>query len=237
MEDVSRPVPVRGVIDRLREPIREWVGWFGLGRLVASAVAVVVVCAGAFWLVRTPPPPTEASLPRTTATATSAPPTLPPPVSSATVGAADVTPTRILVHVAGAVNAPGVYDLPADARVHSAISAAGGVTLDADPDALNLAAGVADGSRIYVPAVGEAGAITLSAPVAPADATAQLGPVDVNEATAAELDTLPGVGPATAQAIVDERERNGPFLGVEDLERVPGIGPAKLATIRDLVTT
>lgn len=237
MEDVSRPEPARGSLDRLRESVREWVGWFGLGRLVGSAVAVVVVCAGAFWLVRSPPPPTEASLPRTTATVSSVPPTLPPPDLGPTTGGAEVPAARLTVHVAGAVSAPGVYDLPADARVHAALSAAGGVTLDADPDALNLAAAVADGSRIYVPVVGEAGAVTLSAPDGTSSSSPQLGPVDVNEATATDLDALPGIGPATAQAIVAERERNGPFLNIDDLERVPGIGPAKLATIRDLVAT
>ena len=75
------------------------------------------------------------------------------------------------------------------------------------------------------------------APAPASGSEALTGPVDVNRASAAELDALPGVGPATAAAIVTDRERNGPFVGVDDLERVPGIGPAKLAAIRDLVTT
>jgi competence protein ComEA len=229
---LSRPEPARGIADRARD----WIGWFGLGRLVASAVAVVIVCGGAYWLIRTPPPPTEASLPRVTAPAADSgtAPTLPPPAPGAVPESEDRA--EVTVHVAGAVVAPGVYELPAGARIHAAVEAAGGTTSEADPDALNLAAVVADGSRVYVPAVGEVVAPPASADnVAAADAE-PTGPLDVNRATASELDTLPGVGPATATAIVAERERNGPFLSVDDLDRVPGIGPAKLSALRDLVT-
>jgi competence protein ComEA len=128
-----------------------------------------------------------------------------------------------------------VYTLVSGDRVHAAIEAAGGATAEAEPDALNLAAEVADGSRIYVPAVGE---VVVPEPASLAnDPPAPVGPIDVNRATASQLETLPGVGPATSTAIVTERERNGPFLNVDDLARVPGIGPAKLAGLRDLVTT
>jgi competence protein ComEA len=140
----------------------------------------------------------------------------------------------ITVHVAGAVMAPGVYRLAAGVRVHDAIEAAGGPIGDADVDALNLAADVADGSRVYVPTVGEH---VVLVPDAAGGSSSPAGPIDVNRASAVELETLPGVGPATATAIVTERERNGPFLTVDDLERVPGIGPAKLAAMRDFVTT
>ncbi len=149
---------------------------------------------------------------------------------------ASAATSGVTVHVAGSVLTPGVYELDSGARVHEAIDQAGGITVDADVDTLNLAAPLADGSRIYVPAVGEevlAGALIDVPPVAGA---VEAGPIDVNQATAAELDGLPGVGPATSMAIVTERQRNGPFLSVDDLERVPGIGPAKLASIRDLVT-
>ena len=145
----------------------------------------------------------------------------------------------VTVHVAGSVRTPGVYELESDARVHEAIDQAGGITGDADVDTLNLAAPLADGSRIYVPAVGEDVSATtlIDVPfVTGAVDAGPVGPIDVNQATAAELDGLPGVGPATSTAIVTERQRNGPFLSVDDLERVPGIGPAKLASIRELVT-
>jgi competence protein ComEA len=222
VEPLSRPEPSEALARRAVA----WIGWFGVGRLVAASVATVIVCGGAFWLVRSPPPPTEASLP--VATTSTAPP-----------GASSVPPSppsaAVLVHVAGSVVAPGVYELLPGARVRDAVVAAGGPTEGADQDALNLAAPVVDGTRIYVPAVGEdlpdlldLGAGPMSVPP---------GPIDVNRATASELEELPGVGPATASAIVTERERNGPFASVDELERVPGIGPAKLDALRGLVTT
>jgi competence protein ComEA len=185
---------------------------------------MLIVCIGAFWLVRSPVPPTEASLPMATT---------PPTVESTAPVATTPNSNPALVHVAGAVVAPGVYELAPGSRIRDAIVAAGGPTPDADANAINLAATVADGSRVYVPIVGE-----VVPSVAPGDPTSPPdGPVDVNRATAEELDRLPGVGPSTAAAIVTERERNGPFVAVDDLDRVPGIGPAKLEALRDLVTT
>jgi competence protein ComEA len=130
---------------------------------------------------------------------------------------------------------PGVYELGAGSRVRDAVAAAGGPTPLADANALNLAAIVADASRVYVPVVGESVPPVEALPATVDDQPT--GPVDVNRATVDELDELPGVGPATAAAIVTERERNGPFASVDDLDRVPGIGPAKLEGLRDLVTT
>ena len=100
---------------------------------------------------------------------------------------------------------------------------------------LNLAALVDDGARVYVPVEGEVAPQLSPVGSGPVGET-PAGPLDINRADAALLDSLPGVGPATAAAIVAERDRNGPFLGVDDLERVPGIGPGKLAGLRDLVT-
>jgi competence protein ComEA len=233
VEEVFRPEPVRNVSERTKA----WIGWFGLSRLIASAVAVLIVCGGAYWLVRTPPPPSEAALPRVEAAGLPVS-TMSVPIVVASEVASAAT-SGVTVHVAGSVLTPGVYELGSGARVYEAIDRAGGITDDADVDALNLAAPLADGTRIYVPAVGEevlAGALIDVPVVEGADETGPVGPIDVNRATAAEFDGLPGVGPATSTAIVTERERNGPFLSVDDLERVPGIGPAKLASIRDLVT-
>ncbi len=227
MEPLSRPAPYRSVAERARA----WVEWFGIGRLFAASVATVIVCAGGIWLVRTPPPATEASLPHAVATTV--------PTAALTAPPAVTTPMltqRVTVHVAGAVVEPGVYELAGGARVRDAIEAAGGSTSAADPNALNLAAIVADGVKVYVPALGEEVPPSLITPVDGGD-DAPIGPIDVNVASADALESLPGVGPATATAIVTERERNGPFLDVDDLDRVPGIGPAKLAAIRDLVTT
>lgn len=223
MEPLTRPVAPPAWADRLRA----WIAWFGVGRVVAAGVATLIVGVGAYWLVRAPMPATETSLPVVSTAASG---------TSGTASASSAAPPseRVLVHVAGAVTEPGVYELVSGARVRDAVVAAGGPTADADWNALNLAAIVSDASRVYVPAVGE---------VVPPDALGASGaptaggPVDVNRATVEELDELPGVGPATAAAIVTERDRNGPFVDVDDLDRVPGIGPAKLEALRDLVTT
>lgn len=137
----------------------------------------------------------------------------------------------VVVHVAGAVRSPGVYSLLADARVEDALDAAGGALPGADLDQLNLAAPLPDGVQIRVPLVGEVLPVTPSLGLAdPAE-----GPIDINRATESQLDDLPGVGPATAAAIVGWREEHGPFSSTEGLLDVPGIGPAKLAGLVDLV--
>lgn len=215
-----RPDPPR----RAADSARRWLEWFGLGRLVLSAACVTIVAGGALWLVRSGPPPVELTLP----VATSAAP------AATVVSAASPTPSTgpVLVHVAGAVRTPGVYELPAGARVDDAVRAAGGPLPVAELDGVNLAAFVTDGQRVYVPLEGEIDPAAVADP-----ASAGEVPLDLNAATAEQLDSLPGVGPATAGAIVDDRERNGPFASVDDLVRVPGIGPAKLAALRELVTT
>ena len=225
-----RPAPPR----RAGDVVRRWLAWFGVGRMVLAAVSVLVVCAGLVWLVRTEPPPVEASLP----TASVAPPsaTLPPP-APAVSAAPDPPLAEVVVHVAGAVRTAGVYQLGPGARVDDAVRAAGGPVGDADLDGLNLAAPLIDGQRIYVPVVGEVDpAVVPSGVPAATGSSVPTGPVDLNTATREQLESLPGVGPATAAAIVEDRERNGPFASVDDLDRVSGIGPAKLAAIRDLVT-
>lgn len=232
MEPLSRPTPSRSLAERLRA----WAVWFGVARLIAASVATIVVCAGTVWLVRTPPPATEASLPRVTTTTTTTDSSAPVDHTEPVVAVPSTEPV-LLVHVAGAVVEPGVYQLVGDARVRDAIVAAGGPTATADWNALNLAASISDGVKVYVPNVGEEVPPSLTAaPADPAEST-PTGPIDVNVATTAELESLPGVGPATATAIVTERERNGPFLDVDDLDRVPGIGPTKIEALRGLVTT
>lgn len=141
--------------------------------------------------------------------------------------------SKVVVHVAGAVRAPGLHSLSPGARVADALAAAGGPTLDADLDRVNLAAAVADGQRVVIARIGEA--IDADGPASGPGETGS-GPVNLNQADAAALDSLPGVGPATASAIVDHRRRNGPFRTVDDLLSVRGIGPSKLDALRDLVT-
>jgi competence protein ComEA len=136
----------------------------------------------------------------------------------------------VVVHVAGAVRQPGVYRLRAGSRVESAVRRAGGATPRADLTQVNLAAEVEDGRQIVVPR-------RLAAPAAAGGAApAQPGvPLNLNTATLEQLDELPGVGPATAQKIIDYREEHGGFGSVEELGQVPGIGDVRLASLREQV--
>lgn len=147
--------------------------------------------------------------------------------TSATAAAPAATAGRILVHVVGAVLHPGVYELATGARARDAVAAAGGATKRAMLEGLNLAAPVADGEQVVVPVKGQG---------AHAAATSSKPPiVRLNQADVTALDTLPGVGPATAQRIIAWRDEHGPFGSVEDLLDVPGIGESKLGAMRDLV--
>ena len=137
----------------------------------------------------------------------------------------------LVVDVAGAVRRPGLYRLRSGSRIDDAIEAAGGPTAKAQLDAVNLAAPVADGEQVVVPGRG-AGGLAVSPPAAGA---APSGPLDLNTATAEQLDALPGIGPVTAQKILDYRQEHGAFHAVAELEGVPGIGAGRLAQLKGLV--
>lgn len=147
------------------------------------------------------------------------------------------------VHAAGAVSRPGVYRVRAGGRVADLLDAAGGPAPDADLDRVNLAAKVTDGERVYVPRRGEsppavaapAGGDAGGGSGGAAGESGSTGPVDLNTATLEQLDALPGVGPATAQAILDHRRAHGRFRKVDELLEVRGIGEAKLAALRSKV--
>jgi competence protein ComEA len=136
------------------------------------------------------------------------------------------------VHVVGAVRRPGLYRLREGSRVADAVARAGGAGARADLALVKLAAPVADGQQVVVPARVEVGAVAPSGSGAAGSGT---GPVHLNSATLEQLDALPGVGPVTAQKIIDHRERHGAFRTVDDLDAVPGIGPARLEQLRELV--
>lgn len=138
---------------------------------------------------------------------------------------------ELIVHVAGAVRHPGLYRLADGSRVDDAIRKAGGARPKAALELVNLAAPVSDGQQIVVPlSVG-----TGQAAATPASPGAATGPVHLNSATLEQLDALPGVGPVTAQKILDYRTEHGSFQSVDELDAVPGIGPARLEELRDLV--
>ncbi|NNF56387.1 MAG: ComEA family DNA-binding protein [Acidimicrobiales bacterium] len=136
----------------------------------------------------------------------------------------------MLVHVTGAVRAEGVYELETGARVMDAIAAAGGPTSDGQTHRLNLAAPVADGMQIRVPVEGES--VTV---IDTGSGDATPGPINLNTASGQQLESLPGIGPATAAAIIAYRDEHGGFVEVTDLLGVRGIGEAKLASLEDLV--
>ncbi|PKQ30025.1 MAG: competence protein ComEA [Actinobacteria bacterium HGW-Actinobacteria-10] len=166
--------------------------------------------------------------------------------------AESVAPTSVVVHVVGAVRHPGVVSVNAGCRVFDALSAAGGLMPNAAQQALNLARIVADGEQIVVPTLDEwqasGGLAGIGAPVgagalagaggSPAGGTAAPGAiavVNINTATAQQLDDLPGIGPSTAAKIIADREANGPFTAPEDLMRVSGIGEKKFEALKDMV--
>lgn len=160
--------------------------------------------------------------------------------AAATTAFAPIAPTHsagpaavklVVVDVAGAVRRPGLYRLKQGSRIEDALVAAGGAAPKAQLDAVNLAAPVADGEQVLVPGPGVAAAASGGSGGAPSPSA----PLDLNTATADELDALPGVGPVTAQKIIAYRTAHGPFHAVTELEGVPGIGPAKLAQLKGLV--
>lgn len=153
-------------------------------------------------------------------------------------GASAPARPSIVVHVVGAVRRPGLYTLPDGSRAADAVTRAGGATAAADLEAIDLAAPIVDGQQVAVPRLGGVAAPGAgpaaalpgrSGPAAPA------GPVHLNTATVEQLDALPGIGPSTAQKIVDYRSQHGAFRSVDELDAIPGFGPAKVEQLRKLV--
>lgn len=226
-------------------------------QLLAGVLAVVAVLGVAWWLLRPAPPPVEATIPRAEAPGGSAgagePSGAPPSEGGAGASVQASIPAQVVVQAAGAVRRPGVYRLAVGARVDDLVRAAGGLGDDADGDRVNLAAAVADGERVWVPRRGEQappvvvagtggggprGGSGVPSPGGPGGGGSGSAPAEVvslSTATAEQLDALPGVGPATAAAILAYRQEHGGFSTVDDLLEVRGIGEAKLEQLRPLV--
>jgi competence protein ComEA len=188
--------------------------------LIAASALVLILLAGRFVL--------------TAGTTTPAAPLPPPPAASA--GVTGLPSARVVVDVVGAVRRPGLYRLERGARIADAVARAGGATRKAELASVNLAAPLADGEQVVVPERGAPGAAapagaggTTAAPGTPA------GPVHLSTATLEQLDSLPGIGPVTAQKILDYRAKHGAFSSTDELDAVPGIGPARMDQLRDLV--
>ena len=194
--------------------------WLGGTLLITTGMFF----AGLIWIIAAPPRGQTVML-------------LPPP-----------TPAPLLIHVSGAVSSPGVYELPQNARVRDALDIAGGLTKEANTTGLNLAALLTDGAQVNVafevvavepesvsplPASG----VTTATPAptnAPPIAADDL--INLNTASVEELDTLPGIGPAIAQRIIDYREANGNFASIQDITNVSGIGPSTFSKIENMIT-
>lgn len=198
--------------------IRDWLSGLSRRELVLLGLVGLAALGGAgLWFVRSLPRPVEVQAPR------AAPVVTPSPVS-------------LIVHVAGWVRRPGVYELPEGSRVIDAVEIAGGPRNGAELGALNLAAPLSDGQQVLV-AKQAAPAVAGGAPAVPGSPPAGSAPlVNVNTAAAEELETLPGIGEVLAGTIIAYREEHGPFTAVDQLLDVSGIGEVTLEEIRDLVT-
>ncbi len=142
----------------------------------------------------------------------------------------------VIVHVDGAVKNPGVFQLNSSKRIQDAVMAAGGLTEEAQTKAVNLASKLSDGSKIYIPSMDESQSaqteIAFDAPLVPQDSQGASGKININQAGIDELSTIPGVGPKTAQAIIDERKK-GAYSSIEDICRVSGIGEKKFSKMKE----
>lgn len=205
-------------IEKLLDRPSESPRWVVVGLVVFAAVV------GGALLVRRQSTPPEVNLPMADSAFEAK-------IASSTT----TTLPELVVHAAGAVNRPGVYRLPPSSRVVDLVERAGGPSDSAQLERLNLAAPLVDGSRIYVPRKGESDPGLSNDQTGSAGASAANSVLDLNTATAEQLDGLPGIGPSTAKKILDERKRVGRFRSVEDLLEVRGIGEAKLSDIRSLV--
>lgn len=241
MPDAPPPPPARPpVADGPLTPLADrWRSLRGDPRAGAVALLAVALAAGAFWFrtgVEGPAGAGGAAGGGGSATTAAA-------GATATTSTTTTAPATVVIHVAGAVARPGVVSLPAGARIVDAIDAAGGAVPEADLDRLNLAALLADAQRVVVARVGDpptpadaTGGVSGGAPADPGAAPGAPALVNLNTATQAELEALPGIGPTLAQSIMAERDRRGGFTSVEQLRQVRGIGDKRFADLRDLVT-
>jgi competence protein ComEA len=194
------------------------------GFILVTLINVALIGALAFWLRRPAPAPIEI---------------LPPEPSPTLVATSTPTPAPLRVYVTGAVLHPDVYQLAPGSIVKDAVQAAGGGAPDADLDRVNLAQELRDQQQVYVPRVGETQApppVVDAQPTSSASRFAGGGKTNINTATQAELEALPGIGPAFAGRIVEYRQANGPFKSIEEITLVSGIGEATLAKIKDYIT-
>jgi competence protein ComEA len=224
------PITAPSLADRVGA-VADALGTSASRLLVGAAIAVLLAGAIAWSLLAAPaPPPNDDAIPRAAAGSSSSGSSS----RQSAPGPPAANPSEVVVvYAAGAVMRPGLYRLASSARAADVLDAAGGPAPDADLDQLNLAALVGDGERVYVPRRGERPPDALATgPPGSRTAGPPTFPLNLNSATAEQLDALPGVGPATARAILAWREQHGRFKRVDDLLNVRGIGMAKLDALR-----
>jgi competence protein ComEA len=207
-----------------------------LGLLAAGMIIVGAIAMVFWWFLASgnQTPTSTAALEDDSATPEIGQGDLPGSPTEPSAPEATPAPEFVVVYISGAVQHPDVYRVPAAARVKDVVLAAGGLTADAAVDKINLADHVTDAQHIHIPRVGEQDA--APAPTDGAPEENQGGLLNINTASAADLDGLPGIGQAIAQRIVEYRTANGPFQTIDDLQKVKGIGPAVFAQIAPLVT-
>ena len=223
--------------------VQTTIKWFGLSRLIGSVLSLIAVALAGWWLLRVPPPPPEDSIPiASTATTLSFAVSSPQTIELATELDKKLV-KELTVHIAGAVKTPGIYQFRLGARINDGVVAAGGATAQADLDSVNLAMLLSEGEQIYIPKRNEKPHIIVQPRFTNSNSSNSSNSlnnstnnelqisININTATAIELEQLAGVGPSTAKAIIAFREKNGGFKTVEDLLNVRGIGPAKLSEI------
>lgn len=247
--------PIRSVVDDIVSRVVHHIQFVGPRRIVAGGLTAAVLALAAWFLFAPAPPAVESVLPPAGSTR-AAHSTVP----SGAVPSGTVAGGTVRVHVAGAVRRPGVYEVPADGRIIDAVRAAGGASSSADLDAINLAQTLRDTEQVYVPTRTRTSPrtsprtaprlrpTTVPPAVSPApagspvqQATETSAPparktVNVNQASASQLEELPGVGEVTARRIISWRQSRGPFAAAEDLMKVEGIGPAKFAAMKPFVS-
>jgi len=231
-------------VKAIKQYLAHWVAFVGVRRLVVGITTSLAVVVAAWLLVRPSAPLVESVVPIASG------------VGTEVISTSVPTPLTVKVHVAGAVVRPGVYELSSTARVVDAVKAAGGASSRADLERINLAQTLIDTEQVFVPSrLSRLPKVTTAPRLKPSRTTvaasspaagsptgsspgigSSVSRVNINTATSDQLDSLPGVGPATSKAIISYRSRKGPFGKVEDLLNVPGIGPAKVAALRDFVT-
>jgi competence protein ComEA len=218
---------MRGV-NLIGEPVRERLRSLERGELLGFLVVALLLVGGAvFWYVRSLPAAVRVDAAIAPAHPAAAPSVSPSP-----------SPGVVVVYVSGWVERPGVYEFEEGDRVVDAIERAGGPKKGADLNALNLAAFLTDAQQVLVMRKGQAPPTTSSGSPGGGGTSigATGGPINLNTATLDQLETLPGIGPALGQRIIDHREQHGPFQSVEDLVEVSGIGEKRLADLQDQVT-